>query len=66
MAGCNFLSRGIPNSRLQRQSAILNVFSEASENLAAWVFLIFQKLNVKGSSICSKAHFVQKVQITFQ
>jgi hypothetical protein len=41
MAGC-ILTRQeeiTSNSRLQRLSAILNVFSEASENPIAWVFL---------------------------
>jgi hypothetical protein len=40
MAGCSQYGRGKPNSRLQRQSAILNVFSEASENPTAWVFYL--------------------------
>jgi hypothetical protein len=33
--------------------AILNVFSEASENLAAWVFYFFKSLRFKRCSICS-------------
>jgi hypothetical protein len=44
MAGCIPIRRKeiISNSRLQRLSAILNVFSEASENPAAWVFFNYQ------------------------
>ena len=40
MAGCILIRREeiTTNSRLQRVSAILNVFSEASENPTAWVF----------------------------
>jgi hypothetical protein len=39
MAGCNSSNREemISNSRLQRLSATLTVFSEASENPTAWV-----------------------------
>ena len=41
MAGCISIYREeiVSNSRLQRLSATLTVFSEASENPAAWVFL---------------------------
>jgi hypothetical protein len=35
-------------------SAILNVFSEASENSAAWVFYFFKILRFKRCSICSR------------
>jgi hypothetical protein len=40
MAGCISIYREeiISNSRLQRLSATLTVFSEASENSTAWVF----------------------------
>jgi len=54
MAGCIPIRRKeiTSNSRLQRLSAILNVFSEASENPTAWVFYFSQlkglfKLNVR-------------------
>jgi hypothetical protein len=41
MAGCISIYREeiISNSRLQRLSATLTVFSEASENPTAWVYL---------------------------
>ena len=47
MAGCISIRRKeefTPTSRLQRLSATLIVFSEASENPAAWVFLLLFKI----------------------
>jgi hypothetical protein len=47
MAGCIPIRRKeefTPTSRLHRLSATLIVFSEASENPAAWVFLLLFKI----------------------
>jgi hypothetical protein len=49
MAGCISIYREeiISNSRLQRLSATLTVFSEASENPTAWVYFTFENSKIQ-------------------
>jgi hypothetical protein len=62
MAGCIPMNRKeefTPTSRLQRLSATLIVFSEASENPAAWVF--FYNL---GFGVCDLVFNVENITLS--
>jgi hypothetical protein len=67
MAGCISIRRKeefTPTSRLQRLSATLIVFSEASENPAAWVFLLLFKIQDSGFGVCDLVFNVENITLS--